>query len=657
MRNRSTRLCLQTLPLQTVSLTLSLFTSATFASDYTLQNNRWSLIAVPANSSTQTVEQLFGDDLPASSFGQDWTIYTFDREEQGFVEAAVETTLAQGDGFWMFQRTGTDVTIDLPPGLPDGDAESSSACATTDGCFSAQLFTNSTGAWSLLGSPYSMPVDITQIRVVSSNGSCTDGCDLEQARTAGFLSGELWTYNAASGQYEALSESSSLSPWQGVWVRSAALPAETNVELLLPKPSTAENGIARYYGNPQVMTSLADTQVGDTGNVSYANSVVFPFNKRLVSFRKYFIFVPGNAGGPGYYHGGDGGSIEFSLQTDDGTSAHNPSGNKLARSPNIIGGPPEPNGRGGLYDGDKPPTGAADAVYGCDATDDANFRTVCFDTPVEITAGTIYHLVAENTGSDPENNFVSMDDIFTRNGTDDRKAHAPLFDDLDFRVAYQFNGNWIHRKEFVAIVEYLFDDGTSWGNGYMEVSSTPDSPSERASKWLNPQQDIRQTFIPATDFAALNLSVAAMHYSGTNTVEASISDATGQQLWSGQIKGYPTGDVQGEPGRWSGYEAIKESRFRSSTFPNPIQLLANQTYQITLRSTGGSHVIPGARDGAVSSNYFSQSTTVNGAAYYGNAANNRWTEWEIGTQPPYSTAGHFDISFYLENQEVDTPLQ
>lgn len=91
-------------------------------------------------------------------------------------------------------------------------------------------------------------------------------------------------------------------------------------------------------------------------------------------------------------------------------------------------------------------------------------------------------------------------------------------------------------------------------------------------------------------FFTSNLNIAAMHYTGSNTVNASLSDATGQQLWSGQIQGYPSGDVQGEPGPWSGFEAIKVSRFRGATFASPIQLLANQAYQITLRSTGGSHI-------------------------------------------------------------------
>lgn|GEM_PF-4747468 len=439
-------------------------------------------------------------------------------------------------------------------------------------------------------------------------------------------------------------------------IRSIAATSFITLVCALNQPAFVYGESVTYYGNPQVMASLADTQVGDSGNVTYANSVVFPFSKNLVSFRKYFIFVPGNAGGQGYYHGGDGGTIQFSLQSDDGSAAHNPSGLKLASSAHIFGGPPEPNGSGGLYEGNAPPSGAPGAIYGCDETDDANFRQVCFARPVAVTAGEIYHLVADNTGRNPDTDFVSMDDILTRNDTGDRDVHAPVYDDLDFRVSYRYNGEWIHRKEFVAIVEYQFDDGTSWGIGYMEVSPTKDAPAERASKWLSPEQDIRQTFTPESNFTAQKLNVAAMHYSGANTIDASIVDSSGTVLWTGQIHDYPTGALQGAPGPWAGSEPIIQSRFRGVEFPQPIQFIANSQYQIILRSSGGSYVIPGIRDGFVSSKYFGSATTVNGAAFYGNASAGQWTTWELGQRESFLTHGFFDISFYLEMGTPGLPV-
>jgi len=204
---------------------------------YTLQNNSWSLLSVPANVSALSIEQLFEGVLPAASYGETWVIYTFDQQSQNYVSPAVDSTLAQGDGFWMLQVTGADVTIELPADVPDGDAELTDACASTKGCFAAPISTSAAGStWSILGAPYSAPVDIKKIRVASSNGTCAAGCDLEQAKSNGLLVSEQWAFDAGSGEYNALANADYLQPWQGFWVQSAALPAETELMVLFPKP-------------------------------------------------------------------------------------------------------------------------------------------------------------------------------------------------------------------------------------------------------------------------------------------------------------------------------------------------------------------------------------------------------------------------------------
>jgi len=219
-------------------LTGSLFCNASIAADYILQNDRWSLLTVPANSSTQTIEQLFGDDLPAATYEQEWALYRFDAATQEFVKPTLQDTLPQGSGFWMVQRTGTDVTIDLPADLTDGEAQLTAACASTEGCFSTPLPTSDVSAtWSLLGAPFKSPVDVTQIRVSSSDGTCAGGCDLDQAKATGLLRNDLWVYNSVSGNYEKLTSSNDIAPWQGFWVQSSALPDDTNLTLHLPKPA------------------------------------------------------------------------------------------------------------------------------------------------------------------------------------------------------------------------------------------------------------------------------------------------------------------------------------------------------------------------------------------------------------------------------------
>jgi len=173
----------------------------------------------------QTIEQLFADELPASSYGEKWVIFLFDRQTQIYVKSEIDSTLSQGDGFWMMQITDADVTIDLPVDVADGDAVLTNACASTEGCFPAQISTSATAsAWSLLGAPYASPVEVNKIQVTSSNGVCATGCDLAQAKSEGLLLTEQWTYDTSSGQYVALADSEYLQPWQGLWFNAAALP-------------------------------------------------------------------------------------------------------------------------------------------------------------------------------------------------------------------------------------------------------------------------------------------------------------------------------------------------------------------------------------------------------------------------------------------------
>jgi len=203
---------------------------------YTLQNERWSLLSVPADSSSQSIKALFEDDLPVASYGKTWGIFTFNQVSQSYEIPSVDSALAQGDGFWMVQNTGADVTIDLPAGVADGEAALSDICPSSAGCFSAQISTSATGSnWAILGTPFSAPVDARKIRVISSSGICADGCDLAQATSAGLLLNEQWIYDGTSGTYEALANVDYLQPWQAFWVRVAQLPAGTELTMVFPK--------------------------------------------------------------------------------------------------------------------------------------------------------------------------------------------------------------------------------------------------------------------------------------------------------------------------------------------------------------------------------------------------------------------------------------
>lgn len=258
---------------------LLLLSNASVASDHVLQHNRWSLLSIPANSSELTVEQLFADDLPLSEYSSTWVIYTYDQQTQRYVEPTLNSAVDQGDGFWMIQITGADATIDLPANIPNGDSAQIETCAQDKKCFSKELATSEfSNNWAILGAPFLSPVDISDIRVSSANGPCVQGCDLEQAKSQGLLQGEQWIYNTTSGGYEQLFSANYLQPWQGFWIQSTNLPADTNLNVHLPNPDDSVEVTAQ--GLHTSYSELNDIRVrAQNGNTRYQDNI-----NRVVAF-------------------------------------------------------------------------------------------------------------------------------------------------------------------------------------------------------------------------------------------------------------------------------------------------------------------------------------------------------------------------------------
>ena len=383
--------------------------------------------------------------------------------------------------------------------------------------------------------------------------------------------------------------------------------------------------VFRYYGNPQIAISLADTEAGGQAITAVSHRIRFPRSGTLTAVRPFVVFRPGQEGGDNFYHKGDGSTIEFRLETDDDTPAHIPTGEVLARTGNLIGGPE-------LYAG----SGPADAIIGGDEDDDSHFRKFSFIEPVQVEADTWYHLVMYNTGNDARNNFVSYDNF--NSGDRDRDPVVPVFDDLDFAVVYESNGEWTNRDEHWAIGDYYFDDGTSYGNGYMEVGSV--NGPDRASNFVSPTQSVRQRFVPGEDLIVTGAHVGGMHVDGPNAVTLALTDADGTVVWEGDATDFPTGVPSGEA---VGTPTLRVAEFRGDDTAPDIILKAGQTYFLEVESTGGTHVITGLRDGALSYG-FSQGSTVNGFAELSSDGGD-WMGWQLGAED--GIRDQFDLSFYL----------
>lgn len=192
---------------------LSTFSSSAFSvDDFSLPNNQWRMISLPANpGANNTVRAVFGDDIAPADYGRDnkWTLYSYNTKLNRYDPLELDTPLEQGKGYWMIQVTGESVTLDMPKGSSDTPQEYSIKLTSSQG--------NGSPQWNLAGYPFSDSRKLGNFFVKSSDGVCSNpACDIDQAETEKLLHNQVWTYDGQ--KYIPKSRDKKLNPWEGFWV-------------------------------------------------------------------------------------------------------------------------------------------------------------------------------------------------------------------------------------------------------------------------------------------------------------------------------------------------------------------------------------------------------------------------------------------------------
>jgi hypothetical protein len=197
--------------------------------------------------------------------------------------------------------------------------------------------------------------------------------------------------------------------------------------LLLLIPPTTPPVTTVVYGPGIAADSRANQQVGWT-------------NRARVAYR-FRATVTGQATnlrvqerGGNVYSGGDGGTIKASIQSDDNGI---PSGTVLA---SVTWSPGNPVGAWEVW------------------------PQHTFDAPASLTAGTRYHLVFENVGTDPVANYISLNMLFTFGPTTTRRYAAYS---EDFAALYAMPSTWKLEPDFLPIFDLTYADGGHDGQAYI----------------------------------------------------------------------------------------------------------------------------------------------------------------------------------------------
>ena len=353
----------------------------------------------------------------------------------------------------------------------------------------------------------------------------------------------------------------------------------------------------QYYGSKWGADGLANTVVGGSGAVQGDYRFRATHSGQLQDARTFFICAAG-------YGAGTGGSYRVDLETDDGSTNHFPTGTVLATTT------------------EKYPK--------------ALFVTETFASPANITSGQLYHLVYTNIDPSPAVNYCSLDMLYWQ---DPASAVAqPTISDTDWAHLYnegtisaplwhwRNQANSSDHGNYMPILQLDYTDGTSYGNGYMEVWI------ETSRKTINGSNAAREAFtVSGPSLTAQSVTVRLRHDSGTDPVTVAVTNGTGASLAS-----------CAEP-----YTAITPSgtggdNWITCKFTSPLALNSGSSYALNLAapSTSAYSIFP-IRKG-ISYNYGAPSFFSDGHAQF--TTGNGWLDWPAETGAA-STQG--DLQFFF----------
>ena len=211
----------------------SLMPAAARAASVTVPDDAWQLLVVPSDTAGRSVTELFGGALPMVDYQTTWALFAPLRGG-GYAEPAPSATIDTGTAFWLIQRTGRAVTLDIPGEPPE--ALLLPGCLSSAGCISLPLVSRAGEiAWSAVGVPTDRDIPLADLRLMTTTGPCVDGCALDEGEAEGLTAGTLWSQLGDGEGYRELGLGDRLSPWEGFWIpMQSGATRIGDVELLVP---------------------------------------------------------------------------------------------------------------------------------------------------------------------------------------------------------------------------------------------------------------------------------------------------------------------------------------------------------------------------------------------------------------------------------------
>lgn len=336
------------------------------------------------------------------------------------------------------------------------------------------------------------------------------------------------------------------------------------------KPTPAQS----TYGPGLNSDALDNIPIGPNGTKASYRFMAAHTGK--VSRLHLFLITDGSHAG---YDAGNHGELLIQLQTDDGSSAHNPSGTTLA-SYTIN----EPNN---------------------------DFPILSLSSQPTLEEGTLYHIVFTNVGSNPTENYISLDELYM---SPSLNPMQPSRSNEDCAILTHWNEDgWTLYSNDTPVYQLDYTDGTTTGIGYMEV-------------WINAPQAIggthavREAFtVSGSERVVSKFSIRVARTSGSAPLTVRLENASGSLIEQGTI---PSADVPASSTSSPKYYWV------TYTFSALRPLFKGDSYHIDLEASSGTsyQTFPmrkGSKESFSTTTYFPDGYAQfkNGSSWVG------WTEW------------------------------
>ena len=313
-------------------------------------------------------------------------------------------------------------------------------------------------------------------------------------------------------------------------------PVPTATPTPTPAPTAAPSG--SVYGSGIAADTKDNLPVGGSAQARVAHRFRATTTSALTAIRW------AQRGGAGGYSGGNGGTIQISVEADVNGQ---PSGTPLSSLTYVTNYP------GGTW---------------------APFNQQTFPSPATLTAGNLYDIVFENVASDPVNNFISVNEIFIYNYTYTPRQAA--FSN-DYAILYSQNGGaFTTRSRDTADMDLTYANGHHDGQAYIEAMAAKAAYISGASEMG------REHFtVSGGDRTISSASVRVMRLSGSgsNPLVVTLETGSGTVIDSASI---PYSDVP-----VSTVGDTSAGSWATVTFGSSHTLVDGQTYNLRLSTGSG----------------------------------------------------------------------